>query len=147
MKLLFIFVLGCVAYVNAFPVNNAVSEDDKDHSADLAKIKEEIGNSMIQKIEEENVFHDPSTKLFEEGSGDAKENNILPLETEEEINNNKEENTIQKEKQPDPFDVALTKLMEKESSGVEENNPKEGLKNIMFQKKTNAFIKKTSPPT
>lgn len=146
MKLLFIFVLGCVAYVNAFPVNNAVSEDDKVHSAELAKIKEENGNSMIQKIVEENVFRDPPTKLIEEGSGGSKENNLLSQETEEEMDNKKEESMIQKEKEPDAFDVALTKLMEEESSGTKENK-KQWLKNMRFRQKTNAFKKQTSPPT
>lgn len=153
MKLLFIFVLGCVAYVNAFPVNNAVSEDDKVYSAELVKIKEEIGNSMIQKIVEENVFHDPPTKLIEEGSGGSKENNLLSQETEEEMDNKKEEmdnkkeeSMIQKEKEPDAFDVALTKLMEEESSGTKENK-KQWLKNMRFRQKTNAFKKQTSPPT
>lgn len=146
MKLLFIFVLGCVAYVNAFPVNNAVSEDDKVYSAELVKIKEEIGNSMTQKIVEENVLHDPPTKLIEEGSGGSKENNLLSQETEEEMDNKKEESIIQKEKEPDAFDVALTKLMEEESSGTKENK-KQWLKNMRFRQKTNAFKKQTSPPT
>ena len=142
MKLLFIFVLWCVAYVNAFPVNNAVSEDDKVYSAELAKIKEENGNSMIQKIVEENVFHDPPTKLIEEGSGGSKENNLLS----QEMDNKKEESMIQKEKEPDAFDVALTKLMEEESSDTKENK-KQWLKNMRFRQKTNAFKKQTSPPT
>lgn len=148
MKLLFIFVLGCVAYVNAVPVNNAVSKDDKVYSAEMAKIKEEISNSRISTIEEENAFEDTSTKLIEEGSGGAKENNLLSQETEEEMNNKKEENMIEKEKESDPFDVAF----DEESSGPKENNPlitikKERLKNERFRQKLNAFIKKTSPPT
>ena len=156
MKLLFIFVLGCVAYVNAVPVNNAVSKDDKVYSAEMAKIKEEISNSRIPTIEEENTYEDSSTKLIEEGSGGAKENNLLSQETEEEMDNKKEESIIPKKKESDPFDVpfdaAITKLMEEESSGPKENNPlipnkKERLKNERFRQKLNAFIKKTSPPT
>lgn len=144
MKLLFIFVLGCVAYVNAFPVNNAVSEDDKVYSAELVKIKAGGKSDDISDIpsdDEENVFHDPPTKLIEEGSGD-----LLSQETEEEMDNKKEESMIQKEKEPDAFDVALTKLMEEESSDTKENK-KQWLKNMRFRQKTNAFKKQTSPPT
>ena len=149
MKLLFIFVLGCVAYVNAFPVNNAVSEDDKVYSAELVKIKAGGKSDDISDIpsdDEENVFHDPPTKLIEEGSGGSKENNLLSQETEEEMDNKKEESMIQKEKEPDAFDVALTKLMEEESSDTKENK-KQWLKNMRFRQKTNAFKKQTSPPT